>query len=115
MQRDYVPWLQGMQQYAPGSGQGTLTQQRCEQGAKGPRGEASPCRLGVWEHGPEVGHLSQSKLPLIQSTGPTPPPGATIIPVTRRHSFPMNQFFASGYQSIGASASASVLPMNIQD
>ena len=85
MQRDYVPWLQGMQQYAPGSGQGTLTQQRCEQGAKGPRGEASPCRLGVWEHGPEVGHLSQSKLPLIQSTGPTPPPGATIIPVTRRH------------------------------
>ena len=30
-------------------------------------------------------------------------------------SFPMIQFFASGGQSIGASASASVLPMNIQD
>ena len=30
-------------------------------------------------------------------------------------SFPMRQFFASGGQSIGASASASVLPMNIQD
>ena len=30
-------------------------------------------------------------------------------------SFPMNQLFASGGQSIGASASASVLPMNIQD
>ena len=30
-------------------------------------------------------------------------------------SFPMNQFFASGNQSIGVSASASVLPMNIQD
>ena len=30
-------------------------------------------------------------------------------------SFPMNQFFASGGQSIGISASASVLPMNIQD
>ena len=29
--------------------------------------------------------------------------------------FPMSQFFASGGQSIGASASASVLPMNIQD
>ena len=29
-------------------------------------------------------------------------------------SFPMNQFFTSGGQSIGASASASVLPMNIQ-
>ena len=30
-------------------------------------------------------------------------------------SFPMSQFFASGGQSIGASASASVLPKNIQD
>ena len=30
-------------------------------------------------------------------------------------SFPMNQFFASGGQSIGVSASVSVLPINIQD
>ena len=30
-------------------------------------------------------------------------------------SFPMSQFFTLGGQSIGASASASVLPMNIQD
>ena len=30
-------------------------------------------------------------------------------------SFPMSQFFASGSQSIEVSASASVLPMNIQD
>ena len=30
-------------------------------------------------------------------------------------SFPMSQLFASGGQSIGASPSASVLPMNIQD
>ena len=30
-------------------------------------------------------------------------------------SFPMSQFFASSGQSIGVSASASVLPMNIQD
>ena len=30
-------------------------------------------------------------------------------------SFPMNQFFASGGQSTGVSALASVLPMNIQD
>ena len=29
--------------------------------------------------------------------------------------FPMSQFFASGGQSIGASASASILPMNVQD
>ena len=30
-------------------------------------------------------------------------------------SFPMSQHFSSGGQSVGASASASVLPMNIQD
>ena len=30
-------------------------------------------------------------------------------------SFPMSQFFTSGGQSIGTSASASVFPMNIQD
>ena len=30
-------------------------------------------------------------------------------------SFPMNQFFASSSQNIGVSASASVLPVNIQD
>ena len=30
-------------------------------------------------------------------------------------SFPVSQFFASGGQNIGASASVSVLPMNIQD
>ena len=30
-------------------------------------------------------------------------------------SFPMSQFFTSGGQSIGASASASILPMNIQN
>ena len=30
-------------------------------------------------------------------------------------SFPMSQLFSSGGQSIGASASASVIPMNIQD
>ena len=30
-------------------------------------------------------------------------------------SFPMSQFFASGDQSVGVSASTSVLPMNMQD
>ena len=34
---------------------------------------------------------------------------------TASGSFPMSQFFTSGVQSIGVSASASVLPMNIQD
>ena len=34
---------------------------------------------------------------------------------TASESFPMSQFFASGGQSIGVSASASVFPMNIQN
>ena len=37
----------------------------------------------------------------------------SIFPASR--SYPMSQFFASGGQNIGASTSASVLPMNIQD
>ena len=47
---------------------------------------------------------------------------SSVVPFTSRlqsfpasGSFPMSQFFASGGQSIGVSASASVLPMNIQD
>ena len=39
----------------------------------------------------------------------------SIFPSIREHHFQMNQFFASGGLSIGVSASASVLPMNIQD
>ena len=35
------------------------------------------------------------------------------LPASR--SFPMSQFFASGGQSIGVSASATILPMSIQD
>ena len=47
---------------------------------------------------------------------------SSVVPFSSRlHSFPasgsfqMSQFFASGGQIIGVSASASVLPMNIQD
>ena len=47
---------------------------------------------------------------------------SSVIPFSSRlqsfpasWSFPMSQFFASGGQSIGVSASAPVLPMNIQD
>ena len=47
---------------------------------------------------------------------------SSVIPFSNRlqsfpalGSFPMSQFFASGGPSIGVSASASVLPMNIQD
>ena len=38
-----------------------------------------------------------------------------LQPFPTSGSFPMSQFFTSGGQSIGVSASASVLPMNIQD
>ena len=45
---------------------------------------------------------------------------SSVIPFCLRSfpasgSFPMSQFFASGGQTIGVSASASVLPMNIED
>ena len=43
----------------------------------------------------------------------SPSPLALNLPVSG--SFPMSQHFASGGQSIGVSASASVLPMNTQD
>ena len=60
-----------------------------------------PCPLSQWCH-PTI---SSSVAPFsfcLQS-----------FPASR--SFPMSQFFASGDQSIGASASVSVLPMNIRD
>ena len=42
-------------------------------------------------------------------------PFSCLKPFPASGSFPMSQFFASGGQSTGASVSASVLPMNIQD
>ena len=63
--------------------------------------------------------LSLLKLMSIQLVMPSP---SSIIPFSfclqsfpASGSFPMRQFFASGGQSIGASALASVIPMNIQD
>ena len=38
-----------------------------------------------------------------------------LMKLIRKLFFPMSQFFASGGQSIGVSASAAVLPVNIQD
>ena len=55
-----------------------------------------------------VGDAIQPSHPLL-----SPSPSPSIFPSIR--SFPMSQFFASGGQSIGVSASQSVLPMNIQD
>ena len=59
-------------------------------------------------HVHRVGDAIQPSHPLLS---PSPP----AFNLSVLGSFLMNQFFASGGQSIGVSASASVLPMNIQD
>ena len=65
-----------------------------------PRVYSNSCPLNQWCY-PTI---SSSVIPFscLQSFPPT-------------GSFPMSQFFPSGGQSIGVSASASVLPINIQD
>ena len=62
---------------------------------------SNPCPLSQWCH-PTI---SSSVVPFFSCLQSFPALG----------SFPMSRFFPSGGQSIGASASASVLPMNIQD
>ena len=64
--------------------------------------------------------IYSNSCPLIQWCHPTI--SSSVIPFSSclqsfpaSGSFQMSQFFASGSESIGVSASASVLPMNIQD
>ena len=52
---------------------------------------------------------------VIQPSHPVVPFSSCLQSFPASGSFPMSQFFASGGQSIGVSALASVLPMNIQD
>ena len=66
-----------------------------------PRACSNSCPLSWWGH-PTI---SSSVIPFSSCLQSFPASG----------SFPMRQFFSSGGQSIGVSASASVLPMNIQD
>jgi len=66
-----------------------------------PRACSNSCPLSRWCH-PTI---SSSVVPLSSCLQSFPASG----------SFPVSQFFPSGGQSIGVSASASVLPMNIQD
>ena len=61
----------------------------------------NPCPLSQWCHP----IISSSVVPFSSCPQSFPASG----------SFQMSQLFASGGQSIGVSASASVLPMNIQD
>ena len=51
----------------------------------------------------------------IQPSYPLLSPSSPAFNLSQHQIFPMSQFFASAGQSIGVSASASVLPMNIQD
>ena len=66
-----------------------------------PRAYSNSCPLSRWCH-PTI---SSSVVPFSSCLQSCPASG----------SFPMSQFFTSGGQSIGVSASASVLPMNIHD
>ena len=60
-------------------------------------------------HVHRIGDAIQPSHPLLSPS----PPAFSLS--QHQGSFLVSQFFASGGQSIGASASASVLPMNIQD
>ena len=82
----------------------------------------------LWPHG-----LQRARLPCPSTTLSAylnwwpwsrwchPTISSSVVPFSRLQSFlasgsfPMSQFFTSGGQSIGVSASASVLPMNIRD
>ena len=66
-----------------------------------PRACSNSCSLSQWCH-PTI---SSSVIPF----------SSYLQSFPASESFPVSQFFISGGQSIGASASASVLPMNIQD
>ena len=66
-----------------------------------PRVHPNPCPLSQWCH-PTI---SSSVIPFSSHLQSFPASGP----------FPRSQLFTSGGQSIGVSASASVLPMNIQD
>ena len=66
-----------------------------------PRIYSNSCPLSQWYH-PTI---SSSVIPFSSRLQSFPPSG----------SFPMSQFFTTGDQNIGVSASASVLPVNIQD
>ena len=65
-----------------------------------PRACSNSCSLSQWCH-PTI---SSSVIPFFSHLQSFPASGY----------FPMSQLFTSGGQSVGASASASVLPMNIQ-
>ena len=79
----------------------------------GPQHTRLPCPLPTPRACSNSRPLSQWCNPTISSSVVPFPSCLQSFPASG--SFPMSQLFTSGGQSIGASASASVLPMNIQD
>ena len=71
-----------------------------------------PCPSSTWEACSNSCPSSQWCHPTLSSSVV---PFSCLLPFPASGSFPMSQFFASGGQSIGVSASTSALPMNIQD
>ena len=78
-----------------------------------PQNARPPCLSPTPEVYPNSCPLSQWCHPTISSSVVPFPSCLQFYPASR--SFQMNQLFTSGVQSIGVSASTSVLPMNIQD
>ena len=73
--------------------------------------------LPVHHHLPEFTQTHVHRVSdAIQPSHPRSPPSPPAFNLSQHQGlFQMSQFFASGGQSIGVSASASVLPINIQD
>ena len=70
----------------------------------------------VQHHLPELAQTHVHRVSdVIQPSHPLSSPSPPAFNLSQRQSFPVSQFFASRGQSIGVLASASVLPMNIQD
>ena len=106
LQSQRIEWARGLQ-FSHSVVSNSLPPHRVAKHARPPCPSPTPgvysnsCPLSRWCH-PTI---SSSVIPLSSHLQSFPASG----------SFPLSQFFASGDQSIGVSASASVLPVNIQD
>ena len=111
---EYIRWVSGDTEIDSAVGKKTSVAQSCLDSLRpyGLQHARLPCPS------PTPGVCSNS-CPSSQWCHPTI--SSSVIPFSCLQSLPasgsfqMSQFFASGGQSIGVSASASVLPMNIQD
>ena len=102
---------------------GTNTQARAFWGrAAGRSGGLRGAKVTFSGRYPDI-HCAPTKQPgtslfpsaMAAQPGACPETSLPAAPLQTSGSFPMSQFFAAGGQRIGVSASASVLPVNIQD